>query len=62
MRRRKEWFECMREAYVELWWVPTGHRPTAYEAMARLKRLRLHGPPTQEAFTLHKTFLPPNAL
>ena len=26
MRRRKEWFERMREAYVVLWWVPKGHR------------------------------------
>ena len=61
MRRRKEWFERMREAYVVLWWVPTGHRPTASEAIARLEHLRLHGP-TPEAFTLRETFLPPSAL
>lgn len=60
MRRRKEWFERMREAYVVLWWVPTGHRPTASEAIARLEQLRLHGP-TPEAFTLRETFLPPDA-
>lgn len=60
MRRRKEWFERMREAYVVLWWVPTGHRPTASEAIARLEHLRLHGP-TLEAFTLRETFLPPDA-
>jgi hypothetical protein len=60
MRRRKEWFDRMREAYVVLWWVPTGHRPTASEAVARLEHLRLHGP-TAQAFTLRETFLPPGA-
>lgn len=61
MRRRKEWFERMREAYVALWWVPKGHRPTASEAIAKLELLRLQGP-TKDAFTLRKTFLPPDAL
>lgn len=28
MRRRKEWFERMREAHVVLWWVPRDHRPS----------------------------------
>jgi len=60
MRRRKEWFERMREAYVVLWWVPRGHRPTASEAVARLEMLRSKGP-TEDAFTLRKTFLPPDA-
>jgi len=27
MRRRREWFEKMRDAFVVLWWVPAGHRP-----------------------------------
>lgn len=60
MRRRKEWFERMQEAYVVLWWVPKGHRPTATEAVARLELLRAHGP-TQDAFTLREPFLPPDA-
>lgn len=60
MRRRREWFERMREAYVVLWWVPKGHRPTISEAIARLELLRSHGP-TEAAFTLRKTFLPPDA-
>jgi Domain of unknown function (DUF3291) len=60
MRRRKEWFERMREAHIVLWWVPKGHRPTASEAIARLELLRSHGP-TNEAFTLRTTFLPPDA-
>ena len=37
MRRRKEWFERMREAYVVLWWVREGHRPDIDEAVARLE-------------------------
>lgn len=60
MRRRKEWFERGREAYVVLWWVPKGHRPTMPEAIAKLGFLRMHGP-TQDAFTLRKPFLPSDA-
>ena len=60
MRRRKEWFERMREAYVVLWWVPRGRRPTSSEAITKLESLRSNGP-TEEAFTLRKTFLPPDA-
>src|SRR5215467_368240 len=60
MRRRKEWFELMREAYVVLWWVPRGHRPTISEAIAKLQLLRAKGP-TQEAFTFRSAFPPPDA-
>jgi hypothetical protein len=61
MRRRKEWFERMREAYVVLWWVPKGHRPTESEAIARLDLLRANGP-TQDAFTFRHAFPPPDAV
>lgn len=60
MRRRKEWFERMREAYVVLWWVPRGHRPSVTEAIARLELLRAKGP-TRDAFTFRNAFLPPDA-
>ena len=60
MRRRKEWFERMREAYVVLWWVPKGHRPTPSEAIAKLELLRAHGP-TRDAFTFRSAFPPPDA-
>jgi len=43
MRRRREWFDGMSEAYMVLWWVPAGHRPTEAEAIARLERLRKSG-------------------
>ena len=55
MRRRKAWFEPMREAYAVLWWVPAGHRPSVAEALARLELLRARGP-TEEAFTFRRTF------
>lgn len=60
MRRRKEWFERMREAYVVLWWVRKGHRPTVPEAIAKLDLLRAKSP-TEEAFTFRHAFLPPDA-
>jgi hypothetical protein len=60
MRRRKEWFERMSEAYLVLWWVPRGHRPSVQEAAARLERLRSQGP-TAEAFTFDQAFAAPGA-
>ena len=60
MRRRKEWFERTREAYVVLWWVPRGHRPDASEAIVKLDLLRAKGP-TPEAFTFRQAFPPPDA-
>ena len=59
-RRRKEWFERMREAWVVLWWVPKGHRPTVPEAIAKLELLRALGP-SKDAFTFRRAFLPPDA-
>ena len=60
MRRRKEWFERMREASIVLWWVPRGHRPSVAQAIERLELLRAQGP-TADAFTFRKAFPPPDA-
>jgi hypothetical protein len=60
MKRRKEWFHWMSEAYMVLWWVPVGHRPDLMEAKARLDLLRQHGP-TSHAFTFRQSFHPPVA-
>jgi Domain of unknown function (DUF3291) len=60
MRRRQEWFEKMKEAFVVLWWVPAGHRPTIEEAIARLEDLRAHGP-SEAAFTFRKAWPPPDS-
>jgi len=60
MRRRREWFERMTEAYLVLWWVPRGHRPEIAEATARLEQLRSRGA-SPAAFTFRETFPPPDA-
>lgn len=60
MQRRKEWFERIKEAYVVLWWVPHGQRPTVDDAAARLAHLRAHGP-SERAFTFRNAFAAPDA-
>jgi Domain of unknown function (DUF3291) len=60
MRRRREWFERMNEAFLVLWWVPQGHVPSVEEALARLERLRADGP-TAQAFTFRHAFPAPDA-
>jgi hypothetical protein len=60
MRRRREWFERIKEAYLVLWWVPRGHRPDVNEAIVRLERLRAGGP-GPEAFTFGELYPPPDA-
>ena len=59
MRRRKEWFSRMAEAYSVLWWVPAGKRPTVEEAVQRLNHLRENGP-TPYAFNFRKAFPSPD--
>lgn len=60
MRRRREWFEKMSDAYTVLWWVPVGHRPSVTEAAERLHMLREAGP-TPAAFTFRQTFPSPDS-
>jgi hypothetical protein len=60
MRRRREWFTRMAEAYMVLWWVPAGHEPTLAEAAVKLELLRKQGP-TSEAFTFREAFAAPDA-
>jgi Domain of unknown function (DUF3291) len=60
MKRRKEWFERMRESYSVLWWVPEGHRPTTAEAKVRLQLLNEKGP-TPDAFTFKNAYPAPEA-
>lgn len=59
-RRRREWFTPMTEAYVVLWWVPTGQPPTVSDAAEKLMHLRQHGP-TSHAFMLREAFAAPDA-
>jgi Domain of unknown function (DUF3291) len=60
MRRRREWFQLMREAYLACWWVPAGHRPSTGEAEDRVRYLRAHGP-TPYAFSLRVSYPPPGS-
>lgn len=61
MRRRREWFEHMSEAYMVLWWIPKGHVPNMTEAAERLDMLRRNGP-TAAAFTFRQVFHAPDEL
>jgi Domain of unknown function (DUF3291) len=60
MGRRREWFERYATAYMALWWVPSGHRPTIDEAKERLALLDREGP-TPNAFTFRVPFDAPLA-
>jgi hypothetical protein len=60
MKRRREWFARLQDLYLVLWWIPSGHRPSVQEAIARLEHLKQHGP-SQEAFTFRKPFPMPGA-
>ncbi|MFV2031722.1 MAG: DUF3291 domain-containing protein [Gammaproteobacteria bacterium] len=60
MRRRKEWFEKIREAFTVIWWIPRGHIPTIEEAKERLEYLRIHGH-TPRAFTFSRAYSVPDS-
>jgi len=57
-KRRRDWFEHLRDATLALWWIPAGHLPGIDEAKRRLAHLAEHGP-SQFAFTF-KTVQPPD--
>jgi uncharacterized protein DUF3291 len=58
LRRRREWFEPMTQAYTALWWIRAGTLPTVADAEDKVRYLRAHGP-TPLAFTLRVHFPPP---
>lgn len=58
MRRRREFAIPIAEAYVALWWVPSGHQPSITEAEDRLRSLRERGP-TPFAFSARSPFPAP---
>jgi hypothetical protein len=61
MRRKKEWFNKMGDAYMVLWWEPADHISSVEEAAQKLNVLREHRP-TAEAFTFKKAFPAPSKL
>ena len=60
MKRRKEWFDRMKEAHYVLWWVPKNHHPDIHEAVAKLKLFQSSGP-TPDAFNFRQAFASPDA-
>jgi hypothetical protein len=60
MKRRREWFTRMAEAYTCLWWIPAGHVPTVAEAAQRLSLIREQGP-TAESFHFGEAFSAPDS-
>ena len=58
LRRRREWFEVLAEAYSAMWWIPAGTIPTVDDAKARLAALEANGP-TTDIFTLRSPFPSP---
>jgi len=58
LRRKKEWFHKMKNAYQVLWWLPAGSTPTIDEAAKRLALVRRLGP-TKDAFTFKNAFPSP---
>jgi hypothetical protein len=60
MKRRREFFSRMSNAYLALWWIPVGHEPTVAEAVAKLEHLRKHGP-SAEVFTFGEAFAAPDS-
>ena len=60
LRRRREWFERLKDIYAAAWWIPRGRIPTIHEAEERVRHLRAHGP-TPYAFTLKVHFPSPES-
>lgn len=59
LRRRREWFDRMEDAYMVLWWIPAGHTPTTTEARERLEHFRQHGA-TPHAFSFRQAYPAPD--
>jgi hypothetical protein len=60
LRERQRWFMKPERAYLALWWVPAGHRPTLEEGRDRLQSIDDLGP-TAGAFTFQSPFPAPAA-
>lgn len=59
MRQRRQWFEVFKGAYMVLWWVEAGRRPTISDAKERLEYLNQHGP-SEFAFTFKQAYPAPD--
>ena len=54
-KKRRDWFEQMKEMHMALWYVPADSLPTVADAIERLDFLRLNGE-TPFAFTFKSKF------
>jgi hypothetical protein len=59
MSQRRNWFDRFDGAYMALWWIPAGTRPTINDGFSRLWHLDRFGP-TSHAFTFKLRFPPPD--
>jgi len=60
LNERHQWVDSIVGASVALWWIPSGYRPSIAESAERLRSVRDSGP-TPYAFTIRKTFPPPES-
>jgi hypothetical protein len=58
LRSRGQWFEKPAQAHLALWWIPSGHIPTAEQAVERLAFRQRHGD-TAVAFSFAKLYPTP---
>lgn len=61
MARRREYFGLFEGTYQALWWIPSGHIPSADEGLSRLWRLDRYGP-SEYAFTFKARYPAPDAM
>ena len=54
-KRRREWFERMKEMHMALWYVPEGYHPSVDDAVHRLDYLRKYGD-TPYSFSFKRPF------
>jgi len=59
LRGKHSWVQQLDRPQLALWWVVAGYRPTIEESVERLWFLNKNGP-TEYAFTLARTFPPPD--
>lgn len=55
LRHRLRWFQPVGQPSTVLWWVRAQERPTADEALRRLRHLRAHGA-SPRAFSMPRRF------
>ncbi|HSG33756.1 MAG TPA: DUF3291 domain-containing protein, partial [Sphingomonadaceae bacterium] len=59
MAKRRQWFERTDSAYMALWWIEDGRRPTVEEGLAKLWLIDRFGP-TVHAFGFKSVFPAPD--